>query len=161
MLSLYLMSENQSIKSEHIQDVQEQEQVVQELDVQELDDQELDEEEEIDPELMKKLLSISNNDLNEMLVKSPKNKKLKTKTKTKNTLSLDDFNKKIDESIIANKPKKFVSKRADEKRKILGVDDEPIVKRVFNPRKPPYNFVYKKSHNIITDMFDDSEFPTL
>ena len=152
MLSLYLMSENQSIKSEHIQDVQEQEQVVQELDV-----QELDEEEEIDPELMKKLLSISNNDLNEMLVKSPKNKKLKTK----NTLSLDDFNKKIDESIIANKPKKFVSKRADEKRKILGVDDEPIVKRVFNPRKPPYNFVYKKSHNIITDMFDDSEFPTL
>ncbi len=149
------MSENQSIKSEPVLKSE------QEQDVQEQDEEQDEEEEQLDPELIKKFLVASNNDLNEMLVKSPKNKKLKTKTKTKNTLSLDDFNKKIDETIIANKPKKFVSKRADEKRKILGVDDEPIVKRVFNPRKPPYNFVYKKSCNIITDMFDDSEFPTL
>ena len=148
------MSENQKTELEP-------EQVVQEQVVLEPDIQEEEEEEEIDPELMKKLLSISNNDLNEMLVKSPKNKKTKTKTKTKNILSLDDFNKKIDESIIANKPKKFVSKRADDKRKILGIDEEPIVKRVFNPRKPPYNFVYKKSRYMEVDVFDNGEFPTL
>ena len=44
---------------------------------------------------MKKLLSISNNDLNEMLVKSPKNKKTKTKTKTANENIIYPYDYKI------------------------------------------------------------------
>lgn len=70
-----------------------------------------------------------------------KQTKIKTK-KSKNTFSLSEFNKKLEED--NKQTKKFISKRAEEKKKQLGIVNENIVKRDFNPRLPPYNLVKNK-----------------
>jgi hypothetical protein len=54
----------------------------------------------------------------------------------------------MDEEVKNNTPKKFISKRADIKRKELGIEEEKEPKRSFNPRKPPYNFVFNKTYNM-------------
>jgi hypothetical protein len=82
-----------------------------------------------------------------------KNKKLKT------SMTLDELIKKID--IVENKPKKFVSKRAKEKK---STDINQIVtKRHFNPRMVPYNSINKlnttKNNNI--NFNNNNDFPTL
>jgi hydroxylamine reductase (hybrid-cluster protein) len=84
---------------------------------------------------------VSNNFIDKDQSKDNKQLKVKTK-KNKNTFSLSEFNKKLEEE---NKMiKKFVSKRAEEKKKQLGLIEENIPKRNFNPRLPPYNLVHKK-----------------
>lgn len=85
----------------------------------------------------------------------------KTK-KTSNKLSLDSFNTKIDEIIVSSKPKKFVSKRVEEK-KPKDVQVERTVKRLFQPRLLPYNFVFsnKRMKHMIIDLKDECEFPSL
>jgi vesicle coat complex subunit len=70
-------------------------------------------------------------------------KQIKVKPiKNKNTFSLSEFNKKIEEE---NKPvKKFISKRAEDKKTQLGLVEENTLKRCFNARLPPYNLIHKK-----------------
>lgn len=101
--------------------------------------------------------------LKEDKINSKKEKKqIKMDKKGKTIFNLADFNKKLEEEEKAKKPKKFTSKRADDKRKQLGLDEETGPKRSFNPRKPPYNFV--KSHDrkeIMPDLINTSEFPSL
>ena len=95
-------------------------------------------------------------------IKQSKVEKSKPKVvKSKVTLSLNEFTSKIEQELMENQPKKFVSKRADDKRKILGIDDN-IIKRTFNPRKPPYNFINRKVNNITeVDLDNKLDFPSL
>ena len=90
-------------------------------------------------------------------------KEMKAEKKGKQIFNLVDFNKKIEEDIKANQPKKFISQRADTKRKELGISsNENIIKRSFNPKKQPYNFV--KSHEkkeTILELINPEEFPSL
>ncbi len=80
----------------------------------------------------------------------------------KKTMSLDEFNKKVDADEKARKPVKFVSKRATDKKKQLGLDEPTQPKRHFNARLPPYNFVHKKViTNNTVQINDIKEFPTL
>jgi hypothetical protein len=92
---------------------------------------------------------------------SPKVPKVTKVNKNKNVLSLSDFTKKIDEEVKLSQPKKFTSKRADIKRKELGLDNE-IIKRTFNARKPPYNFVNRTNNiNIEVNISNTDDFPCL
>ena len=91
----------------------------------------------------------------------PKVNKVNKVSKNKNVLSLGDFTKKIDEEVKLSQPKKFTSKRADTKRKELGLDNE-IIKRTFNARKLPYNFVNRSNNiNIEVNIGNIEEFPSL
>ena len=85
--------------------------------------------------------------------------------KTKNVLSLIEFVQKIDadeKAKQAKQPKKFVSKRVEDKRKQLGVSKEIKPKRSFNPRLPPYNFVHGKKELVPTVNFSNElDFPSL
>ena len=88
--------------------------------------------------------------------------KAKSEAKSKKVFNLVEFNKKLEEEANAKKPKKFVSKRADNKKKQLGIDENIGPKRSFNPRKPPYNFV--KSHDKPDDkpnIINSNDFPSL
>ncbi len=99
----------------------------------------------------------------------PKKEKVEQKQEQKSqtkkqsqVLSLGDFNKKVDAELEAKKPKKFVSKRVEDKKKLSGIDDSNVPKRQFNPRFPPYNFVHhknKQSNNVNLNNTDD--FPSL
>lgn len=83
------------------------------------------------------------------------------KDKSKNSLSLVDFNNKIDEVIQKNRPKKFVSKRVEEKKEKVEVIDT-VYKRSFEPRLPPFNFVNKNHNNHTKININDTDlFPCL
>jgi len=130
----------------------------------------IEENDELDPELLRaiyeaNLKKVDSNDFFTNVKKPETKSKLKVKickTKPVTVLSLNDFTKKIDEEIKLSQPKKFISKRADTKRKELGINEEVQPTRKFNPRKPPYNFVFNKSFNITElDITNKEEFPTL
>ena len=91
--------------------------------------------------------------------KEKKQNKLEKKGKT--VFNLADFNKKLEEEEKAKKPKKFTSKRADEKRKQLGLDEDVGPKRSFNPRKPPYNFVKSHDRKEMAPELNPNDFPSL
>ena len=113
------------------------------------------------------------NELNELYEKEKINKEAKSIKKMKKQqnkhekkgnqiLNLVEFHKKIEEEEHAKKPKRFVSKRADEKRKQLGIDEDTEPNRSFNPRKPPYNFVKSHdNHHITPEIFNTIDFPSL
>jgi hypothetical protein len=85
--------------------------------------------------------------------KKSKSKKSSDKKNKKVVLSLEDLNKKIE-------PKKFVSKRVEEKKKIN--NEENSVKRTFNARLPPYNRVHQsKKEQVTVNINDENEFPSL
>jgi hypothetical protein len=93
--------------------------------------------------------------------KSSSNSNKNQKQKKNVSLSLEEFNKLMEQKIKENKPKKFVSKRVEEKKKINGVE-EPVYKRQFNPRLPPYNFVNKtREANVPVDLNNKNDFPSL
>jgi hypothetical protein len=100
---------------------------------------------------------INYNETSNKPIKKNKQKKLT------NTLSLEEFSKKMEKEEKANQPKKFVSKRAEEKRKQLGLVEETLKsKRSFNPRLPPYNFIHKKNiSNDPVDINNSNDFPSL
>ena len=145
-----------------------------EVDIQKI----LEEEERIKEELeeqayLKSIIEAANKKSNDdLIVKEQITSKITSKSfpkinkipnkNNKSSLSLSEFTKKVDEDIKNAKPKKFISKRADEKRKELGLDDEIVSKRSFNPRKIPYNFVdrIKNSMNEI-NISNTMEFPSL
>jgi hypothetical protein len=144
----------------------------------EVDIEKLLEEERIREELeeqayMKSLIEVANKkSFNDYFIKEqpiskdtskkiPKINKVSNKN-NKTSLSLSEFTKKIDDDIKNTKPKKFISKRADEKRKELGIDDEIVSKRSFNPRKIPYNFVDRIKYNMNEiNISNTMDFPSL
>jgi len=129
---------------------------------------EIEENDDMDPELLKAIYEaqMKKIDAHDFLIsnKKPESKlKIKIcKTKPKNILSLSDFTKKVEEEVKKSVPKKFISKRADDRRKEMGLNEEPEAKRSFNPRKPPYNFVFNKNYDITElDITNNEEFPSL
>ena len=87
-------------------------------------------------------------------------KQNKLNKNSKCVMSIIDFNKKIEEK--KTKIKKFTSKRVDDKKKQLGIEESIKPKRTFNPRKPPYNFVKTHDIKIINlDLANTDEFPSL
>jgi len=89
------------------------------------------------------------------------NKSNKT-NKTKIIYSLNEFVEKFEPKETANQPKKFISKRVNEKKKQSDIYNETKIKRQFNPRIPPYNFVHvKKETKQIINIFNEHEFPSL
>ena len=67
-----------------------------------------------------------------------------------------------EEEVKKSVPKKFISKRADDRRKEMGLNEEQEIKRSFNPRKPPYNFVFNKNYEITElDITKNEDFPSL
>ena len=123
-------------------------------------------EEEEEQAYMMKLNSMNiENSLIDMLYVNSFKEKEKNNNKIKkssNKLSLDSFNTKIDEIIVSSKPKKFISKRVEEK-KPKEVQAERTVKRLFQPRLLPYNFVFsnKRMKHMTIDVKDECEFPSL
>ena len=87
-----------------------------------------------------------------------KQKKVRER-KIKNTgLSLLDFEKKIEE----NKPKKWKSKRSQEKKTELGiVNNTKVRKRQFNPRLPPPTFETFKKKETDEPLDMETAFPSL
>lgn len=80
------------------------------------------------------------------------------KPKVKKGINLFELNQKLEE----NKPKKWTSKRSQNKKEELGITNEVFKKRCFNPRLPPPNkdtFKKKKETNILSN--DVNMFPTL
>ena len=71
----------------------------------------------------------------------------------KKTMSFSDFNAYADKIIEESKPKKFVSKRIQDKKNqsletdtcIKDKEPEKVITRKFNPRLPPYFSVHKKN----------------
>ena len=87
-----------------------------------------------------------------------KKKKVKERKPKNVGLSLSDFQKKIDDS----KPKKWKSKRFQDKKNDLGmVDNIQVNKRQFNPRLPPptYKTFKKEEEELLTD--SKEAFPSL
>jgi hypothetical protein len=60
----------------------------------------------------------------------------------------------------SKQPKKFVSKRAEDKKKSLGFDNSKP-KRHFNPRFPPFTTLSKKPDVKEINTNNINEFPTL
>jgi len=82
-------------------------------------------------------------------------KKEKTK-KQKDNMTIKQFIDKLDE----NKPKKWISKRAETKRPLIE-RKEKIVERKFNPRLPPFKTLKKEVKPDKIAEYTESNFPTL
>jgi hypothetical protein len=82
-------------------------------------------------------------------------KKEKTK-KQKDNMTIKQFIDKLDE----NKPKKWISKRAETKRPLIE-KKEKIVERKFNPRLPPFKTLKKEVKPDKIAEYTESNFPTL
>ena len=91
----------------------------------------------------------------------PKKKNKNKQRKVKNIgLSLLEFEKKIEDS----KPKRWKSKRFEDKKNDLGIVDKKVYKkRHFNPRLPPPTYKTFKKENDKDDLNTDSDeaFPSL
>lgn len=98
--------------------------------------------------------------LNTSLIKDMEPETKLNNVKPKKTISLNDFNKKVEQDEQAKKPKKFISKRVQDKKKLNGDENDSKPKRNFNPRFPPYNFVHNKQKQN-TIQFNPADFPSL
>ena len=160
------MNNNLKHESED-EELEKEDEEVEEEELEEEELEELEEIEEIDKETrgiifraMNKTFDFGEIDDN----KNIKNKKSKPK-KENNTLSLEAFTRVINNNQ-SNKTKdstkKFVSKRADDKKKELGMDENVGPKRQFNARLPPYNYIHNDAFNIKDIKLDSNkEFPLL
>ena len=83
-------------------------------------------------------------------------KKKEKKNQQKDNMSLKQFIDKLDE----NKPKKWVSKRAETKRPLVE-KKEKTIERKFNPRLPPYKSLKKEVKPDKIAEYTESNFPTL
>ena len=137
------------------------------------EDEELEEIEEIDEETRNILFKAINNNKTFDFGEIDDNKNIKDRNKTKSkketketkTLSLEAFTRSINNNQFnktKDSTKKFVSKRADDKKKELGMDENVGPKRQFNARLPPYNYVHNPVFNIENIKLDSNkEFPSL
>lgn len=93
-------------------------------------------------------------------------KKYNNQSIKKDTLNFNELNIKIDKIIEKNKPQKFISRRCQQKKENAKTTPnivKQIVKRQFNPKKPPYfksdMFLRKKYKNNL--ILDDLNFPSI
>lgn len=137
------------------------------LDENNLSNIEEEEEEELDEETKRilweaNLRRLNNKESDFVFIddtKKLKQKKSNDKKNKKNVLSLEEFSKKVEEDEKLKQPKKFVSKRVEEKKK---VNEENTIKRTFNARLPPYNWVHQtKKEQVNVNINDEHEFPSL
>jgi hypothetical protein len=156
-----------------------------ELNNQEYDNQEDDYDEELDEEYQQELLrqkmivynKLKEKENNIIKVKSEENIKennivkvkseenIKDNIKKQNSkLNLNTLNEYIDNIIMENKPKKFISSRVSNKKKDEPIIKEIIKKRSFSPRLEPYfkseQYIRKKQYfNEVS--FEKEDFPEL
>jgi hypothetical protein len=88
--------------------------------------------------------------------KEKKDKKKDKKSSNNNNMSIKQFIDKLDE----NKPKKWVSKRAETKRPLVE-KKEKAIERKFNPRLPPFKTLKKEVKPDKIAEYTESNFPTL
>ena len=156
---------NNKLKDDEI----DEEDAVEDDDEEDDEDEELEEIEEIDEETRNILFKAINNnktfdfgDIDDNKnIKNIKDKKTKPNKENK-TLSLEAFTRSVNSNKTKGSTKKFVSKRADDKKKELGMDENVGPKRQFNARLPPYNYVHNNVFNIRDIKLDSNkEFPSL
>jgi hypothetical protein len=146
------MDSNQSMDKYFSDDEQNYDQINNESD---------DDEYEIDAETRRIIFEHQMHNLEkEKTINTPekKNKKVLKQNK-KQTMTLKEFNNKVEQDMIARKPKKFMSKRVGDKKTQLGIQSGPCIKRSFNPRNQPFNFV--KSNDIKIEILNLDDFPSL
>ena len=102
------------------------------------------------------------NNYNNVQIK--KKKKPKKKIQVNDKLPIKEFNQKIEKEVEDKKPKKWTSKRSNDKRKAVfkekGIKEDPTPKRTFNPKLPPPTqdtFRIKKEEKV--DFQDELNFP--
>jgi len=91
-----------------------------------------------------------------------KKKERVRKVKTKNYIDLTQ----VDNNVVEEKPKKWMSKRLADKKKELGIKEEQpkktVQRRTFNPRLPkPNKDTFKIKHESEELNFSDEMFPSL
>jgi len=86
----------------------------------------------------------------------PDKKKDKKNNNNNNTMTMKQFIDKLDE----NKPKKWVSKRAETKRPLVE-KKEKAIERKFNPRLPPFKTLKKEVKPDKIAEYTEFNFPTL
>jgi len=91
-----------------------------------------------------------------ILNNSDHNKQQNNKNKKSQILTLSNFSKMVN----AEKPKKFISKRVLDKKQQLDILNDKI-KRQFNPKLPPYNYVFQKNNSNNNINFNINDFPKL
>ena len=99
-------------------------------------------------------------DITDLNTPKPKKKDRVRKVKEKRYINLTDVNQVTEEV----KPKKWMSKRLADKKKELGIKDEPRprARRKFNPRLPPPNKdTFKKKEQSVEINMTEEMFPTL
>ena len=127
--------------------------------------QSLDSEYEMDEESLRIIYAAAKKNRNDIYEAKPDesvlSKKLSKKNKKerkKKNLSLGEFNDEVENS----KPKKWSSKRFDDKKKSLGIGNFNISKRCFNPRLPVPNINTFKTKKFQKEYSgDEDDFPEL
>lgn len=139
---------NPDIIEEDLEDEEEEENIEEDLDL--MDDETL----EIINRIRLKNINNENNLFKEPEIKKKSSKKASKKTSKKN-MSLQEFSKTCE----PEKPgiKRFTSNRVEHKKKS---DVPAVLKRQFNPRKPPYNF-HRKNKIETPQLNNIQEFPEL
>jgi hypothetical protein len=98
---------------------------------------------------------------NEVPKKNSKKRKKKKKQKENGT-SLQDFLDELKEKEEEGKPKKWSSKRLNDKKDKLGLSKQKVVRRRFNPRMPPpTHLTFKKKEVKVKVEFSAESFPSL
>jgi hypothetical protein len=118
-------------------------------------------EEEIDDETRALIFSKTMEmDIDEDIYGFSKEKTNKKKEKKNNiqkeNMTMKEFIDKLEE----NKPKKWISKRAETKRPLVE-KKEKIILRKFNPRLPPFKSLKKEIKSDKIAEYNESNFPTL
>lgn len=90
-------------------------------------------------------------------------KKIREKKKQKDHgKSLQEFLDELKEKEENGKPKRWTSKRLNDKKDKLGISKEKVIRRRFNPRLPPPNHLtFKKNDVKVKVEFGEESFPTL
>jgi hypothetical protein len=110
--------------------------------------------------IFKKSISCSFADIENNYIKEDKVKTMKEKK----SISLNDLNTMVAKLEDERKPKKFISKRSEEKKKEMGIEKQvKLVIRKLNPRLPPYllSEEYKNSIKNNNVSFTLEDFPSL
>jgi len=141
------------------------------VDEQELNTPNSDEESEyeMDEETRRLIFEHANNsvsycqDIDDVPITKKKKSKKRVKKNKNTNMSLQDFLQQEQEKLDSKKSKKWTSKRLNDKKDKLGLSKEKVVRRRFNPRLPPPNFMTFKKKEESNKSVDISSisFPTL
>lgn len=98
----------------------------------------------------------------DVIPKKKSSKKRNKKPDSNKAKSLQQFMEEMEKKKEEGKPKKWSSKRLNEKKNKLGINKEKVVRRKFNPRlPPPTHLTFKKKDVNVEVVLDQHSFPTL